>query len=429
MLNYEDNELLCRVGPGTAMGALMRQYWIPAAVSREFPKPDSPPVRIKLLGEPLVAFRDTDGNVGLVGAHCPHRRAQLFFGRNEEGGLRCVYHGWKFDTSGACLDMPSEPCESNFKQKIKIPAYPTVERNGVVWAYMGSRKTPPPLPELEANMRADSTVTVLHRRNNWLQGLEGEMDTLHVAFLHQGNLRPDNTEPGSFFNYQAKSRAGKFSVLATAHGTSYGLYRPAEEDTHYWRIGHVLFPFYAMVPGILNELGKDITLIAYVPIDDEHTLEWNIRVPRPDSQAPPQPQREYLPNTSGWYGRFNITQSYENDFLIDREAQARGESFTGISGVRQQDMAMTESMGPIVDRSLERLGTTDSMIIRTRRRLLEAVRAMQQDGTVPPGVDEPEVYHERSGQITLPRNVDWWEATRDLRERFDAAPPEKVVPR
>jgi phenylpropionate dioxygenase-like ring-hydroxylating dioxygenase large terminal subunit len=152
MLNREDNELLCRVGPGTTMGDTLRQYWLPILLSSELPGPDSPPERIKLLGESLIAFRDTDGEVGLMAENCPHRGASMFFGRNEENGLRCVYHGWKFDASGACVDMPNEPPESNFKHKVRIQTYPTRERNGVIWAYLGTRQTPPELPSLEWNL-------------------------------------------------------------------------------------------------------------------------------------------------------------------------------------------------------------------------------------------------------------------------------------
>ena len=152
MLSQQDNDYLCRVGPGTPMGDLMRQYWIPAIRSDELPTPDCPPVRVRLLGENLIGFRTTSGAVGLVANSCPHRGASMFFGRNEEEGLRCVYHGWKFDVDGNCVDMPSEPPESNFRTKVKAAAYPTRERNGIIWAYMGPRETPPPLPDIEANI-------------------------------------------------------------------------------------------------------------------------------------------------------------------------------------------------------------------------------------------------------------------------------------
>src|SRR5437868_1530261 len=186
MLSKEDNEAVTRVGPGTLMGTLVRQYWLPAMLSSELPQPDSDPLRIMLLGEKLIAFRDTNGKVGLIQNHCPHRGASLFFGRNEEAGLRCVYHGWKFDVEGNCIDMPNEPAESDFKHKVKAVAYPTQERGGVVWAYLGPRKIPPPLPDLEGNMQASSHefASATQLPCNWLQILEGDIDTTHVAFLH-----------------------------------------------------------------------------------------------------------------------------------------------------------------------------------------------------------------------------------------------------
>src|SRR3954451_15755427 len=214
MLSIEDNEVMCRVGPGTVMGNLMREYWIPAVKSDELPAPDCPPIRVKLLGEELIAYRTTSGAVGLMQNSCPHRGASMFFGRNEEEGLRCVYHGWKFDVAGNCVDMPSEPAESNFKTKVHARAYRTYERNGVIWAYMGPREVPPSLPELESNMLGteNCTVTVLHRANNWMQGWEGEMDTAHAAFLHNGATMPEDTELGSLNYYEVKNRNGKFVV-------------------------------------------------------------------------------------------------------------------------------------------------------------------------------------------------------------------------
>ncbi|HEY1298785.1 MAG TPA: Rieske 2Fe-2S domain-containing protein, partial [Chloroflexota bacterium] len=175
MLSTEENELLCRVGPGTPMGTLMRQYWLPGLLSREVPAPDSDPRRIMLLGEKLIAFRDSNGKVGLIQNHCPHRGASLFFGRNEESGLRCVYHGWKFDTSGNCIDMPNEPAESDFRTKVKATAYPCRERGGIVWVYMGPRAEAdlPPLPDLEGNMLdAEQTgIGIFQRECNWMQAL------------------------------------------------------------------------------------------------------------------------------------------------------------------------------------------------------------------------------------------------------------------
>jgi len=425
MLSQEDNEILTRVGPGTPMGDMFRQYWIPAIRADELPGPDSAPLRVKLLGEELIGFRTTSGAVGLMQNACPHRGASLFFGRNEEEGLRCVYHGWKFDVTGACVDMPSEPAESNFKNKVRAKAYPTQERNGIVWTYMGPREVPPSLPDLEGNMIEDYTISVLHRPNNWMQGIEGELDTIHAAFLHSSPNRQRTAEPGTFAYYTAKSLHGKFSVRETDHGTSYGMYREAEEDTYYWRIGHLLFPFFAMPPGA-SVLGEDPRFLAYVPMDDYNTLEWGVGKRSPVAAAQGTMGREYIPNGTGWHERFRIEQNLANDFKIDREAQKRGDSYTGIAGIRQQDMAMTETMGPIMDRTNEHLGTTDQMIIRTRRRYLAAAKALRDQGITPPGVDTPEAYRQRFGQAILPRNVDWWEATKEARERFEAPVPQRA---
>ncbi len=432
MLSKQDNDYLCRIGPGTPMGNLFRQYWLPAMKSDELPAPDCAPVRLKLLGEELIAYRTTSGAVGIIQNACPHRGASLFFGRNEEEGLRCVYHGWKFDVNGDCVDMPSEPAESNFKNKVRVKAYRAFERNGIIWAYMGSREVPPPVPELEANMYPEEevSITVLHRANNWMQGWEGEMDTVHAAFLHFGATKVEATEPGSLQYYEVKTRHGKFSVRDTDVGVSYSMIRPAEEDTFYHRIGHMLFPCFAMVPPA--PLGSGPFFIAYVPMDDYHTLEWNVNRRRPGqvmpgrgdtvgaTRTPAGPDRTYLPNGTGWHDRYNLTQNFENDFMIDREAQKNWVSFTGIRGIRQQDMAMTEGMGPIMKRENEHLGTTDALIIRTRRKLIACAKELAESGVVPPGVDNPTAYHQRSGGTILPRSADWWEATREVREQFHA---------
>jgi phthalate 4,5-dioxygenase oxygenase subunit len=436
VLSPEQNNLLCRVGPGTAMGNLMRQYWIPAVRTDELPGPDSDPVRVLLLSEQLIAFRDTNGKVGLIQNNCPHRGASLFFGRNEEAGLRCVYHGWKFDVSGNCIDMPNEPAESDFKSKVKAVAYPTLERNGIIWAYMGPRSTPPPLPDLEANMLSGYTMSTIQRECNWMQGLEGELDTVHFAFLHFGHARLDNTPPGTHNYYQVKQQSARFRVLDTEVGVSAGASRPAEEDSTYWRISHMLFPFYAMVP--TGVLGYQARFFAYVPMDDEHTLNWEVYgdLTGPDERASDEllaeanarpgrrtstPQNETFPNSSDWHGRFRLKPNASNDFMIDREAQRTNQSFTGIASVRVQDAAMTDSMGPILDRTVEHLGTTDSLIIRARRRLMSAARALEEQGITPPGVDQPEVYRARSGGVVLPTDVDWWQSTQALRSRFSPA--------
>jgi phenylpropionate dioxygenase-like ring-hydroxylating dioxygenase large terminal subunit len=416
MLSREDNELLCRVGPGTPMGDLMRQYWVPAALSNELPARDGAPLRVRLLGENLIAFRATSGAVGLVHASCPHRGASLFYGRNEQEGLRCVYHGWKFDVTGRCVDMPNEPAESNFRGKVRAVAYPCVERAGLVWAYLGPRETPPPLPDLEPTLLADSSVQIYQRECNWVQALEGDIDTCHTVFLHLGSVGADEAKPGTWAHYSLSDRAPRYAVADMDFGVMYGAYRPAEADTEYWRIANFLFPFYAMVP--TGVLGLEVRVRAWVPMDDEHTLAISIaRSPQGTRTAGRQVVRppETLPNTTDWYGRFRCVANQPNDYLIDRASQ-KATSYTGIDSIFLQDQAVTESMGPIYDRTNEHLGTSDQMIIRTRKRLIDAARALRDTGKVPPGVDDPGVYAVRSGGAVLPHGADWIEATRELRK-------------
>ena len=434
MLTAKDNALLTQVGAGTPMGDLIREFWIPAVQSIELPEPDCPPVRIKLLGEELVAFRDTNGDVGLLDNYCPHRRASLFFGRNEECGLRCVYHGWKFDVNGECVDMPSEPAESNFKDKVKIKAYPCRERGGVIWTYMGPRKELPPLPDLEANMVPDGEWAVANvmRSCNFVQALEGDIDTSHLGFLHLGAVDPAGTVPGSFDYYTVNVRNPRYKIMDTDYGTSYAAYREASEGNYYWRFAHFLLPFYTMIP--TGVLGVQILARAWVPIDDEHTMFWNMMVPATrqgnsagqGGSAPPRRgvnidgksgASSYIPNGTGWYERWNLTQNADNDYMIDREAQKTGQNFTGIDGIYLQDQVVTEAMGAVVDRTREHLGTSDTMVIKTRRRLMNAARDLQ-EGIAPKPVDHPEMYALRSGGVVMAKETDWLEGTSELRKAF-----------
>jgi len=427
MLHQQDNELVTRVGRGTPMGELMRQYWVPAMLSSELPRPDCPPVRVLLLGEKLIGFRDSGGQVGLLANNCPHRGASLFYGRNGGCGLRCVYHGWKFDVTGRCVDMPSEPPESNFKDKVRAVAYPCQERGGVVWAYLGPRETPPPLPDLEPNqLPAGQTMAIAYARDcNWLQGLEGDIDTAHIGFLHFGSEDADDQEPGTFRYYTLADRAPRYAVLDTDYGSMYGAYRPAGPGRNYWRIAQFLFPFWTMTPTGL--LGHQIVARAWVPMDDQHMIMF-MMVPRPGGSGQATRMRQgarppkLLPNTTGWLGRFRLEANEDNDYLLDRDAQERDEEYSGITGIHLQDQAITESMGPVYDRTQEHLGSSDAMVIRVRRRLIAAARALAADGTAPPGVDRPEVYRQRSGGVILGENEDWVEATATLRQAYAEHP-------
>ncbi len=436
MLSPQDNELLTSVGPGTAMGAMMREYWLPAFRSDELPDPDGAPLRLRLLGENLIAFRTSSGAVGVMQNACPHRGASMFFGRNEEDGLRCVYHGWKFDVMGACTDMPNEPAESNFRHKIKATAYPCVERSGIGWVYMGERSQPPALPDLESTMlppgQFTTTIVTALRECNYMQALEGDIDTVHSNFLHNGAVTLGEITPGTADYYRQRTVAPRFVVADTAFGTLYGAQSPAEEDTSYWRLASFLFPFYTMIPS--GMLGVQMMVRAWVPMDDENTLVWTVSGRPVNEPAPPVSVRSTmrsqqaplrvvrqghgpLPNTSDWLGRWRLGANRANDYCIDREAQ-KIDTYTGIPTIFLQDQAVTESMGSVYRRSHEHLGTSDWMIIRTRSRLIRAAQAHRDQGQLPPGVDEPSIYRARTGWTILPNNVDWLEGTKALREAF-----------
>jgi phthalate 4,5-dioxygenase len=428
MLSVEDNDILTQTGPGTPMGELMREYWVPIALSSEFPVAGGDQVRILVLSERLIAFRSPDGQMGLIREACPHRGASLFYGRNEPDGIRCVYHGWKFGTDGGCIDMPSEPANSNFKRKIRATTYPVQERIGIVWAYLGSRETPPPMPNFEAfDVHADDEpdemiASAVMRDCNWLQGMEGDLDTSHFGFLHVGHAQTSDAPDGTFLQYAIADRAPRYKIVERDFGATYGAYRQADDPDHlYWRIAHFLFPFYAMIP--TGALGQKVGVRAWVPMDDEHMMMFNIGA---DTAYRPDPEQEVgmwvfeddrlLPNTTDWYGRFRLEKHQGNDYLIDRDLQRSGRSFTGIPSIHTEDQAITESMGPIYDRTKEHLGTSDVMVIRMRRLLIAAARARHEDGTVPPGVDQPDAYQERSGGVVLGKDKDWLAATAYLRE-------------
>ena len=380
------------------MGDMMRQYWIPAMLSSELPHPDCDPVRVMLLGEKLVAFRDSEGRVGLIQNYCPHRGASLFYGRNEEGGLRCIYHGWKFDVSGNCLEMLNEPPESSFAHKVKAVTYPCVERNGAVWTYMGPEKAPPPLPDIEANMADGFHTLAMEHDHNWLQVLEGTIDTVHAGILHAGSTRWEDLPEGTFRRASLQLRSAEFEVIDTDGGVCYGAHRPAERPGwEYWRIAHFLFPFYGMSPtgGGFQDGGSPVSLTAAVPMDDEHTL--CVHFIAKDRSVSPWFQEKYdlLPNSTDWFGRFRPEVQANNDFLLDREVQQQsplnsgGSGFSGIPTVRHQDRAITSSIGTIYDRIHEHLGQTDLGVIRTRKRLIEAAVAFAETGASPPRRPQP----------------------------------------
>jgi phthalate 4,5-dioxygenase len=405
-------DLITRTGPGTPMGALIRQYWIPALRSSELVA-DGPPVRVLLLGEKMIAFRDSSGRVGIMDHRCPHRCASLFYGRNEENGIRCVYHGWKYDVEGRCVDQANLPPHQQFTDKVRAKAYLARERNDVVWIYMGDPERAPDLPPFEACLGPKERVGLrfVQRRCNWLQAVEGDLDTSHVGLLHFGSARPSADLDASHKDI-VTNRAPEYRVTETPYGLSYGAYRPSAniEGGTYWRVAHFLYPFWIMPP--VTSLEHNVMVRAFIPMDDEHcmfvgfeSLSYVRRDDRPRMRG--AHIRDNLhPNETGWHGRYRMVECEENDYQIDREQQ-RTVSFTGIDGIHTQDQTVTESMGPIVDRSFENLSPSDIAIARHRRMLMEAVRKFA-DGTRPPSADNPSLYREvRGGFYTTTEDGDW----------------------
>src|SRR5438067_3484570 len=282
MLTDEQNETLTRVGAGTPMGELMRRFWIPTLLDWELPEPDCPPVEVRLLGEDLVAFRQTDGKVGMVSAYCAHRRANLFWGRNEENGIRCVYHGWKFDLTGRCIDMPSEPETSNFKDKVQIPAYPTHEVGGVVWTYMGppAKKPAPPLFEWTQVPPTHRAMSKVIQECNWLQALEGGIDSSHINFLHGGQPPGKRNDTNTVMGRAREvSLAPEIEVVPTDYGYTYAGIRPMGEEGNYVRGYHWIAPWTQLRPG--GETGTSSHM--WIPIDDYKTMVYNIHWTFPEA--------------------------------------------------------------------------------------------------------------------------------------------------
>lgn len=406
MLKQEDNDLLTQVGPGTPMGDLFRRFWLPIIASSEIADADGAPVRLRVLGENLVGFRDTNSDVGIIDAHCPHRRALLFWGRNEECGLRCAYHGWKFDVSGQCVDIPSEPPHSNFIEKVKIKTYPVVERGGFVWIYMGPEDKRPPFPQYDwVNLPEDHRASRTDfQESNYLQALEGDLDTAHISYLHRW-LDPDTAvDPSQFVqgyrHHVVKDVAPRLTVKKTDYGFVYGGRRDIGDGQYYWRLSHWLAPSAVMLPGTGLRSGRFL-----VPVDDEYAIAasvaWNPDTPLgPDDAAQRRPGRR---------GPFPLSDGYvidaprgalnrDNDYGIDREYQ-KITKFSGIAGSPvDEDRAVTETMGTVVDRSKEHLATSDVALIAMRRALLRLTRDLQK-GHEPPMASREEVFDVRGYDV------------------------------
>jgi phthalate 4,5-dioxygenase len=423
MLSHEENALLTQTDVGTPTGDYFRRYWLPAALSTELPVPDGEPVRVRLLGENLIAFRNTDGRIGLLDEFCAHRRASLFWGRNEDCGLRCVYHGWKFDIDGACVDMPNEPAGYAFESKVRTTAYATREYGGIVWAYMGPPDRVPELPKLEW-ARVPQTHRYISKRfqqTNYLQAIEGGIDSSHSNFLHASidafRRTPEYLERvKNSANLRAKyhllDRAPQFIVRKTDYGLLIAVRRDAEEDTYYWRLTQFLLPSYSMIP---YQKGLSIHGHCWVPRDDQTCWVWTVSW-NPDAPLSPEDwdaiQNETFVHAKVDPVTFRPIRNADNNYMIDRDQQ-RTITMTGIHGFASQDQAIQESMGLLVDRTRERLGTSDTAIIAMRRLLLQEVRALRQ-GQEPFAAHHGDVYWVRSASTVLKREVPFEDGCRSL---------------
>ncbi len=418
MLSAEDNEILTRVGPGTPMGNLLRRYWLPACLTSEIAEPDGPPVRVRLLGEDLVAFRDTAGQVGLLAESCPHRGTSLFYGRNEQNGLRCTYHGWKFDVTGQCVDQRSEL--HPFCEKIRTTSYPVHESGGIVWTYIGPLGTMTPFRDFGTETLPSSLTSAVRETVycNWVQSMDGDLDTAHVSNLHMfdaiDDIPDDGTDkPGYPTNYQSM-RFWKIDPRAlievddTWHGFRYAGIRMTPNGYRHARITAWIFPASSIIAAIPFATRQ----IFVVPADDVTTYRYNF------TTQPSRNPRGYGGPMFFTYEKFPFTvlppggimpreQRRENDYLIDRVAQ-KGTSYSGISDFRSQDAMATETAGPIFDRTREHLGSTDIAVIRMHRHLLRAAKALADDGTPPPALGGTGDFAAiRSAEKILADGEDW----------------------
>ena len=412
MTTPEQTDFLAQTGPDTPMGCLVRRYWIPALLSSEIAEPDCPPVLVKLLGERLIAFRDSLGRIGVMDELCAHRGVSLWFGRNEENGLRCPYHGWKYDVTGQCVEVPSEPVESGFCKKIKLAAYECIERGDVIWIYMGPPDHKPAPPNFEW-----ATVPPTHRfvskraqECNWLQALEGGIDSVHVSFLHRHDLRSDplHISKGAEFTRDTDAR---FEVIETRGGMMIGVRRPATAHQLYWRITQWVMPFHTMIPPYGDNA---LNGHAFVPIDDENCMVW--RFTHHPTRRLSTHELDTMRRGGGIHVKllansFRPVVNKDNDYMIDRVAQKHHKSYSGVKGIAMQDAAIQESCGPIQDRSKENLVSTDNGVIMARARLRKAALAVMQ-GEMPDGLD-PATHAVRSAAIALPEEANFYQAAAD----------------
>jgi phenylpropionate dioxygenase-like ring-hydroxylating dioxygenase large terminal subunit len=426
MLSSADNELLTRTGAGTAMGEYFRRFWQPIALSREIAEPGGPPIRVQVLGECLLAFRDSEGRVGLIEPHCAHRGADLFFGRNEEGGIRCIYHGWKYDVHGKCVALPNVPPGSAYHDRISIKAYPTREFGEMVWAYLGPpERMPQSVPQLEMGLLPASHryVTKRLQQCNWAQSMEGALDTAHFSFLHMpapsvaANTNPEAAADERRIRWLRNDPMPQFTIVEHDVGFAIGGSRRAEAQELYWRATQFMLPAHSVTPSAMP--GETYYGYSWAPITDEscwiYVYAWHPERPIPEAE-----RARYV---RGGFGQFaELGPGYVplrnrgNDYLIDREEQ-KSRSFTGVRGIAEQDAMAQDSQGLIVNRTREHLTPTDVAIVRFRRAMLEGATALR-EGKEPAAAHLAGSYRLRSGGAVAPSSQSFEEV---MRERFGSA--------
>jgi len=414
MMTAEENDLLCRVEGAAAMGQIMRRHWIPVCLTEEVAEPDGAPVKARLLGEDLVVFRDSNGRLGVMDEYCPHRRASPVFGRNEDCGLRCLYHGWKMDVDGNVVEMPSETAGSSLMGKVKHKVYPAREAGGVVWTYMGPAET---MPEFEPPAFAPTPETRVSIAKiivpcNWAQILEGAIDSAHSSSLHSSDMVPARVDTGkaTATNWLRPStdKAPRLQVHRTDYGFRYAaLRRPITDaaNNDYVRVTVFVAPCTVLIPP--NNLYNVANVNA--PIDDTHTafyfIAWGDAANTPDTET----WRKFLGAQIGidLDADYRMLRSRDNRYWQDRQSMKAG-NFTGIRGIPNQDIAMWVTMGPIADRSRDRLGASDIAIVEFRRQMLQAARDLAA-GAPAIGTGPSRVPHARlrSFQGIVSKTTDW----------------------
>jgi phthalate 4,5-dioxygenase len=386
MLNQSDSDKLTHVGKGTPLGEMMRRYWHPIALSEQVAEPDGTPLRTKLLGERFVVFRDTEGKVGVLDEMCMHRGVSLALGRNEEGGLRCVYHGWKFAVDGTILETPNH-ADCRYRERMKAPAYPVVERSGLIWTYIGAKEHQPPLRTFEFDtLPAENRVAIRQNtKANWLPLWETGLDSSHVAVLHTNLVRPTWVAKQRGEEVQAAawdSLAPTYELENTFFGYHYCAFRdiPGKTDVRNARLVPAMIPYMRIIPGLTEH-----SHVFEVPLDDYETATIVIAYSR-DHAMDPEAVYKMASYHTKFFDRetYDIDQNWGNRMGQDRSTMH--DSWTGIPGLGLEDFAMSLSLGDDWDRTKEHLVTSDLAVVRMRKMILEAIDAVE-EGRDPPAVN------------------------------------------